>query len=266
MTVLKISNLGKFEVDIWEQGEGTPTVFMHGYERHPGAASFLIELAKNRRIIAPELPGYGSSTGFEYFRDIHDVALFYRELIRSLGVRKVDVIGHSLGGMFAAELAAIAPELVNSLVLVDPIGVWSDDEPTPDPFAGTAEVVAALWHGEKPANEPTNLVTDDKEEVILFSARNLGTAGKFMWPIADRGLSRRLPYIQAETLVVRGASDGLVPESYAQRFATLIPRAKHVNIPEAGHYPMVEQESAFLQVVNDFLATSEPAIAGKDIS
>lgn len=265
MHVLTIPHVGTYEVDVWESGAGRPLVYLHGFERHPGGASFLKRLAEDRRVLAPELPGYGSSTGFEHFRDIHDVALFHRELLRSLDVEQVDLIGHSLGGMFAAELAALAPELVRSLVLVDPFGLWDNDEPAPDPFGERSAVASALWHGDRPAQEPTNLPgSADKEEAILFSARNLGTASKFMWPIAERGLRRRLPYVQAPTLVVRGASDGLVPASYAEAFATLVPNGRTVTIPEAGHYPMIEQEDAFLQAVGDFLAGPVPAEAGKE--
>lgn len=255
MKVLTIPGGGTFEVYVWEEGTGTPLVFLHGFERHPGGAPFLQNLARDRQVIAPELPGYGDSTGFAHFRDIHDVAFFHRALLKSLGHTRFDLIGHSLGGMFAAELAALAPESVGSLILVDPFGMWDDQAPAPDPFGAAAEVKAALWHGERPEQEPTNLaLPDDPKEAALFSARNLGSATKFMWPIADRGLRRRLPYIQARTLVIRGESDGLVPASYAQAFADLIPHAELLTITEAGHYPMIEQEAAFGQAVRDFLA------------
>ncbi|RTL69741.1 MAG: alpha/beta hydrolase [Pseudonocardiaceae bacterium] len=256
MTTLEIPHVGTFDVDVWEQGSGEPLLYLHGYERHPGGAGFLTRLAADRRVLAPEQPGYGRSTGVEAFVDIHDVALFHRELVESWGIDRIDVVGHSLGGMFAAELAVLAPQLVRRLVLVDAFGLWLDDEPALDPFGPAAEVAAAKWHGEPPAQEPTNFVPDpaDPHGAVLFSARNLGSATKFMWPIADRGLRRRLPLIDAPTLVVHGASDGLLPVSYAQEFARLIPDARLAVLPDAGHYPQVEQEDAFVSVVSEFLA------------
>ncbi|MBB3082424.1 alpha/beta fold hydrolase [Geodermatophilus sabuli] len=255
MTTLEIPNIGTFDVELWEEGSGAPLLYLHGYERHPGAAGFLKRLAESRRVLAPELPGYGRSTGFQNFTDVIDVALYHRELVESLGVGQVDVVGHSLGGMFAAELAAIAPQLVRRLVLVNAFGVWLDDEPALDPFGAAAEVKAAKWHGEAPKQEPTNFVPDpdDPHGAILFSAQNLGTATKFMWPIADRGLRRRLPLIDAPTLVVHGTSDGLLPVSYADEFVRLVPNAELALIDAAGHYPMVEQEDEFVSVVGKFL-------------
>lgn len=255
MTTMEIPNIGTFDVQLWEDGTGDPLLYLHGYERHPGGAGFLERLAAHRHVRAPELPGYGRSEGFERFTDVLDVTLYHRELVESWGVQRIDVVGHSLGGMFAAELAAIAPQLVRKLVLVDPFGLWLDEEPALDPFGPADAVRAAKWHGTPPEQEPTNFVPDpdDPHAAIVFSARNLGTATKFMWPIADRGLRRRLPLIDAPTLVVHGTSDGLVPPSYAAEFARLIPDARLAPIEGAGHYPMVEREDEFVATVTEFL-------------
>lgn len=255
MTTLKIPNIGTFDVELWEKGSGSPLLYLHGYERHPGSAGFLERLAGAHRVLAPEQPGYGRSTGFEHFTDVLDVALYYRELVEGWGIEEIDVLGHSLGGMFAAEFAAIAPQLVRKLVLVNSFGLWLDDQPTLDPFGPPEAVRAAKWHAEPPETEPTNFVPvpDDPHAATLFTAQNLGSATKFMWPIADRGLRRRLPLIDARTLVVHGASDGLLPVSHAEEFVRLIPNAQLALIEEAGHYPMVEQEDQFVATVGEFL-------------
>lgn len=255
MHTLEIPNIGTFEIDLWAEGGGAPLLYLHGFERHPGAAGFLTRLAERRRVLAPEQPGYGSSTGAELLRDVHDVALYHRALIRSLGIARVDVVGHSLGGMFAAELAAIAPDLVGRLVLVDAFGLWLDDAPAPDPFGPAQQVSAAKWHGAQPAQEPSNFVADPAEPHgrVLFTAQNLGTAARFMWPIAERGLRRRLPHVAASTLVVHGSSDGLLPVPYAEELTRLLPDAELAIVDGAGHYPMVEQEDEFVRVVEKFL-------------
>jgi pimeloyl-ACP methyl ester carboxylesterase len=257
MAAINIENVGEFDVNLWSEGSGSPLLFLHGYERHPGGASFLKRLAEKHTVYAPEQPGYGSSKGFENIQDIFDLVLFYREFVESLGVDNIDVVGHSTGGMIAGELAALNPRLIGKLVLVDSFGLWLDDDPSQDPFGAADEVLDAKWHDTAavPNPEPTIFVADpaDPHGAIFFEAQNLATATKFMWPIADRGLRRRLPYVDAQTLVVNGASDRLVPVSYAREFVRLVPSAELAVIEAAGHYPMIEQEDAFISVVEKFL-------------
>jgi pimeloyl-ACP methyl ester carboxylesterase len=252
-----VENIGEFQINMWSAGTGSPVLFLHGYERHPGGASFLRRLAQNHTVYAPEQPGYGSSTGFNHIKDIFDSVLFYRALVESLGIEQIDVIGHSSGGMIAGEFAAMNPQLVRKLVLVDSFGLWIDDEPALDPFGVAADVRQAKWHDTDkiPSPEPTIFVEDaaDPFGAMFFQSQNLGTATKFMWPIADRGLRRRLPYIKAPTLVVNGASDGLVTVSYAKELTRLIPNARLVVVENAGHYPMFEAEDTFVTAVSDFL-------------
>jgi pimeloyl-ACP methyl ester carboxylesterase len=258
MAAVSTRTVGPFEVRVWETGYGRPLVFLHGYERHPGPASFLERLGEHHQVLAPEQPGYGTSTGFDEVQDLLDLVLFYRELVKAFGSGPVDLVGHSTGGMVAAELAIIAPEQVRRLVLVDAFGLWLDDEPSQDPFGGAKEVLAAKWFDPeaKPDPEPTNFEADpeDPYAAIVFQAHNLATATKFMWPMAERGLRRRLPYLDVPTLVLNGAADGLVPPNYAREMAGLISDARLTLIEGAAHYPMFEQEDAFVEALESFLA------------
>ena len=216
---MKISRrtIGHFDVRVWSGGAGSQVLYLHGFEQHPGQAPFLEKLAETHEVMAPEHPGYGSSTGFERLHDLQDLVLYYRTLVERWGKGPIDVIGHSLGGMFAAELALMAPHLVRRLVLVSPYGLWMDEQP------------------------------------LELNTINLTTAAKFMWPIPDKGLSRRLLYLTAPTLVIHGLSDGLVPASYDAAWARALPHAKTARIAGAGHLPMVEAQGAFTTLVNDFL-------------
>jgi pimeloyl-ACP methyl ester carboxylesterase len=87
-----------------------------------------------------------------------------------------------------------------------------------------------------------------------FRTANLSAATKFLWPIPDRGLSRRAHHIKAPTLIVHGESDRLIPVRYSEALAKLIPGARLERIRHAGHYPMVEAEAPFLDAVQTFLA------------
>src|SRR5579871_2331150 len=91
---------GAFTVRVWESGAGRPLLYLHGFEGHAGDAPFLERLAQDRRVIAPEAPGFGESAGIEQIDGILDLVLVYRQLVEALGLGEVDLIGHSLGGMF----------------------------------------------------------------------------------------------------------------------------------------------------------------------
>ncbi len=251
-------SIDAFEINVWEMGEGAPLLFLHGYERHPGGAGFLQRLAEHHRVTAPEQPGYGTSAGFEHIHDLLDLVLFYRSFIESTVGEPVHVLGHSTGGMIAAEIAAIAPQDVRKLVLVDSFGLWLDHQPTIDPFGSASRVLRAKWHDpdQRPDPEPTLFVEDPDDPLgaVVAEAQNRATATKFMWPIPDRGLRRRSQYIKAPTLVIHGASDGLLPVSYAEEMVSLLVDARLHIIANAGHYPMIEQEAQFVTVVEDFLA------------
>jgi pimeloyl-ACP methyl ester carboxylesterase len=250
-------SLGGLDIRVWSAGSGAPLLYLHGFEQHPGAAAFLTRLARNHDVRAPEHPGYGESTSIEENYDVIDVALHYRRMIESWNRGPVDVVGHSLGGMFAAELAALSPHLVRRLVLVDAYGLWLDDHPMPDPFAmAPKELDRAKWFDPNKAPMPEPSAFDahgDADALAIFRAQNLGTATKFMWPVPDRGLRRRLPYVQAPTLIIHGEADGLIPAAYAEAFARLIPKARVAMIRKAGHLPMIEAEDEFISTVNDFL-------------
>lgn len=255
MTTLSLAN-GAFNVRIWESGAGRPLLYLHGFEGHPGEAPFLERLAQRWRVIAPEAPGFGESGGIEQIDDILDLALFYRQLVEALELGEVDLIGHSLGGMFAAEFAAICPQHVRRLVLVSPFGLWLEEVEIPDFLAMSAgQLARATWHDpEAVAAQRSAANGASPIAAAVRRASNLAAAGKFLWPIPDRGLRKRLPLIGAPTLIVRGASDRLIPAPYGEAFARLIPNARLVVVPDAGHTPQAEQLDAFLAAVEPFLA------------
>lgn len=254
---LTTRTVGQSNLRVISGGSGSTLLFLHGMERHPGDATFLNRLAEHRHVVAPEHPGYGESTGFDSLKDLVDVVLHYRTLVESLGDEPVDLVGHCVGGMFAAEFAALCPHLVRRLVLVAPYGLWLDDLPLPDPFAMEPDdLKRAKWGANEPPDpEPSIALAfpDDPHAQVFDRVRNMASATKFLWPIPDRGLGRRLPYIKAKTLIVIGDADGLVLPAYANEFARLIPEAKVKTIDGAGHYPMFDREAEFTATVEAFL-------------
>lgn len=245
-------------------GQGDPVVFLHG----AGGLvwdPFLDQLSDRYMVYAPHLPGTGNSTGLENIRDLWDLALCYYDLFDKLGLDAPNVIGHSLGGMFAAELAATDQSRVKRLVLIAPAGLWRDDVPIPDMFALLPQELFQLLVADPTsplaqamAQMPEDL--DARLEVMIAGIQNMQAAAKFLWPIPDKGLSRRIHRIKAPTLIVWGKQDRLIAPVYGEDFNRLIPGSKLVTIDNASHLVPVEQPAQLLEAVTGFLA-GQPAMA-----
>jgi pimeloyl-ACP methyl ester carboxylesterase len=252
------------QVRVFECGasDATPIMFLHGLSGLLEDWRFVERVAQRRRILAPELPGYGASSGEELLEDMLDFALHGWDVLDVLGLTDARpiLVGHSLGGMIAAEMACLAPELISKLVLVDPLGLWIDEHPIVDAFSllpyefseylfHDAERARALLPGASDLAEPEQL-----RDFFVANSRRLGTAGKMLFPIPNRRLSKRIYRLRVPTLVVWGEQDRYVPTVYAQRWAALLPNAQLVRIPSAGHMLPYEQPDALAQAVTAFAA------------
>jgi pimeloyl-ACP methyl ester carboxylesterase len=243
---------------VLEAGSGAPLVFLHGAGGLLRDNAFLDRLAQRFHVFAPEWPGYGESTGDELLEDMLDFALHGWDLVDALGVRQPHLLGHSMGGMIAAEMACLAPREVGRLVLVAPAGLWLDEHPIPDIFALLPYQLAELLFHDPQAGQ--QLLTggadlSDMEalkEFYLVNQRRLTMAGKILFPIPNRRLSKRLYRLSAPTQIVWGAADRLIVPAYATRWQALIPGARLVTLESAGHMLPYEQPEAFARVV-DFL-------------
>ncbi len=249
---------GAFKVKVWAGGSGRSLLYLHGIDGLNGWPPWLDAFTDSWRVVAPQQPGFGSSTGVEHLDDFLDLSLFYLDLIQTLGLERPAIIGHDLGGNIAAELAALAPGAFTKLVLVAPTGLWNEQDPGIDVFAVTEPEMRELsWHDPEAAVKKglvkTPRTDSQKMAAIIDRAKALSTSGKFIWPIPDKGLKRRAYRITAPTLLVWGASDKIVPPSYGPLFRKLIPGSKVVKIPRAGHLPMLEQPERFVAAVKAFL-------------
>ncbi|MET0544765.1 MAG: alpha/beta hydrolase [Caulobacterales bacterium] len=242
----------------------SPVFFVHGEGGLAPDDPFLLMLAQNHRVIAPILPGFaGGERGapIEDVRDMLDFTLFGLEALEASGLRDPIVMGHSMGGMVAAEMAAVAPQSVTRLTLISALGLWLDEHPIADLFAAMPfELPALLFHDQAEsaermaragvigggfdpgANDPNAFV-----EHMVRNARNLGAAGKLMFPIPDRGLKQRLYRIRARTSVIWGDNDRVTPSIYGEAFASSIAAARLIVVPEAGHMAHWEQPEAVLR-------------------
>jgi pimeloyl-ACP methyl ester carboxylesterase len=249
---------GMFEAKLRTDGSGDPLLFLHGAGGLRGWGTFLAELARQFTVHAPAHPGFETSTGIEHIDDIIDLVVYYNDFLDALGVESAHIVGHSMGGMLGAELAALSPHRVRKLVLANAMGLWLDEHPVADFFAMTPDQLAmALWHdpNSEVATAMMAIPEDEKAqlEVFLVRAQHLATAGKFLWPIPDKGLKKRLHRIQAPTLILWGQSNGLVPAIYAQEFQRHILGSQVSIMQRCGHMLMYEDPTAFVSTVANFL-------------
>lgn len=240
-------------------GEGAPLVWFHGagglYDPEP----LLETLAERYRVHAPEWPGYGEAGGEELLEDMLDFALHGWDVVDALGLEQPCLVGHSMGGMIAAEMACLSPRSLGKLVLIAPAGLWIDAHPIPDLFAMLPfELARALFVDPKQGEAFLTRGVDfsDMEALKTFmvgNARRLGTAGKILFPIPNRRLSKRLYRLGNETLLVWGREDAFIPPPYAERWQELLPSGRLEWIEKAGHMVPYEQTASVASAIERFL-------------
>ena len=250
---------GKFSLEMQTYGSGgEPLLYLHGAGGLNPVEPFLEALGKDFKVYAPQFPGYGESTGSEHIDDVIDAALFFHQLMDELKIPTANIVGHSMGGMLAAEVAALDVHRAKKLVLAAPAGFWIDELPIPDFFAAQLDEIAPLlFHDPKsPAAQMMTAIPSDfkaLETMYVERVKRLATASKFLWPLPDRGLKKRAYRIQNPTLLIWGESDKLIPPAYAREFTSRIKGSKLETIKQAGHMLMYEQQEAFVGAVRKFL-------------
>jgi pimeloyl-ACP methyl ester carboxylesterase len=245
---------------VLEGGSGAPLVFLHGAGGLLTDNPFLDRLAARYHVFAPELPGYGESTGEELLEDMLDFTLHGWDVVDALGLTRPHLVGHSMGGMIAAEMAAIAPRDLDRLVLVAAAGLWLEAHPIPDLFALLPGQLVELLFQDPVKGQALLTGGADFSDMEVFKTfylaqqRRLAMAGKILFPIPNRRVSKRLYRVTAPTLVLWGGADRLIVPAYAERWGRLIPGAKVEVVPEASHMLPYEQPEAFVAAVSRFLA------------
>lgn len=257
--------VGGRTVRILEEGESAntpPAVFFAGIGGLPGWIPFLDRLAASRRVVVPSLPGFPGAAEFRHLDTLLDWIVRAVETVEALDEAPVDLIGSSVGGALAAEVAALAGGLVNRLVLIAPFGVFDADEPSAD-----------IWAQVPGPDSIPNLVCDDPEawkaawkvpdgadalDWQVMHARALEASARLLFPFGDTGVVSRLHRVRHPTLLLRGANDRVLPASYNERFrAALAGPVRAGTIANAGHLPELDAPDDLARQINAFLADQE---------
>lgn len=249
--------LQEAKIEVQLRGDrGKPLLLLHSEDNYETTQPFVEELAGKYRVFIPRMPGFGRSTLPESVMTIDDMSYIYLDLLDHYGLTDVNVIGFSVGGWLAAEMASKSCARLSRLVLVDPLGIKVGskyDRDIEDIYYLPFDTVKELKFHD-PAKDPRVLTEMNDREAYLL-ARHRESTAKLCWKpyFHNPSLKYRLNRITAKTLVIWGTNDGLAKTKYGRAFAKRIPGAKFVSIPKAGHFPHIEQPDAFMKEVRAFL-------------
>jgi pimeloyl-ACP methyl ester carboxylesterase len=248
--------VGGIELEVLRRGAGRPVLLLHGAQTVEPRAPFLEMLGHHAEIIAPSHPGFGRSARPADFETVYDLVHFYLDVLDALPHEKITLMGLSFGGWLAAEIAVTCSHRLDGLVLVDAFGIKVGDRETPDILdvfnTSPQEVQRRSWHDPATWTPDLDALSDDE---LVVRARNWEALCLYGWNpyMYNPQLKRWLRRITLPTLVVWGASDGIVKPSYGRAYSGLIPGSRFELIERAGHHPEIEQARAFVDTVVKFL-------------
>ena len=243
------------KVTLKRGGAGRPLLYLHGASGAATVRPFLQELAREYDVFVPEHPGFGGSDEPEWLDNIHDLAYFYLDFMEQFDMKDAIVLGSSIGGWLALEIAIRDTSRIRALSVIGPAGIyvpglkkgdmflWSPEEKVRNLFFDAA--IAERMLAQKPAPEQ-----------IEAEVKNQYTVAKLAWEprMYDPHLHKWLHRIRMPAQIVWGDSDKVLPAGYATEFARLIPGARVDIIPACGHLPQVEKPEVFLRAFRDFAA------------
>jgi pimeloyl-ACP methyl ester carboxylesterase len=224
-------------------GAGPSLLYLHGANGAAKVPAFLESFTPHFDVWVPEHPGFGESDAPKWLENIHDLAYFYSDFLNQLGLSKVHVIGSSIGGWLAMEMAIREPQRFSSMVLIGCAGIRLEETPPGDTFK---------WD---PATAVRNTFVDEKMVAFAMShpldpataQKNRRTVEQLAFEprLHDPMLHKWLHRIKCPVQLAWGDQDKIMPLAYGHAFSKLIPQSELVVFPNCGHLPQMEQAPEF---------------------
>jgi pimeloyl-ACP methyl ester carboxylesterase len=240
-------------VNLRRGGAGSPLLYLHGASGAPVVLPFMETLAGRFDVLVPEHPGFGLSDEPEWLENIHDLAYFYLDFLRALDLRDAIVVGSSLGGWLALEMAVRDASRMRSLVLVGPAGISAPGVQPGDIFRWAPEQLARNLFFD-PALSEKMLSQPLTPEALDISLKNRHTVARLAWEprLEDPFLHKWLKRIDVPVKIVWGENDAILPVACAREFQRLMPRAEVEIVPRCGHLPQTEKPERFCELLFEF--------------
>ncbi len=237
-------------INLRRGGSGEPLLFLHGASGAPAIMPFMEKLAARFDVLVPEHPGYGLSDEPEWLDNIHDEAYFYLDFLRALDLGNVTLVGNSMGGWIAMEMAVRDTSRLKSLVLVSPAGVAAPGVQPADIFLmSPEEVVQNLFVDERLAQ--ARLAEPVTPEAIDIGLKNRHTTARLAWEprLHDPFLPKWLRRIDVPVKIIWGREDRILPAKIADELKRLMPTAQVHVLENVGHLPHAEKPDLFCDIV-----------------
>lgn len=248
-------NVRGLDTRIYEAGaENAPVLlYLHGTNLGNLWLEYHQRLAGSFRVIAPDTPGFGKTKRPDWMRNMDDYILFFRDLLDTLELDKVNLVGHSLGGWMALEVAIWYPERINKLVLSNAAGIRVKGSPIANLFAmNPQETLDACF--DNPMAAMPLMPLEFNTEYFLEQYRQRMTLASLAWsPGFDLKLERRLERLNCPTQIIWGENDRLIPPVYGQVLHEKIANSELVMLRGTGHMPMFEQPQEWAEAITRFL-------------
>ena len=251
-------DINGYPTRVWRRGSGPKIGFLAGYGGLPRWIPFLDRLAETRTVIVPSLPGFpGGDRGHSVLDSHLDWLLAVRDLIDRADLAGADLVGSSVGGSFAAEMAAVWPDKVKRLALIAPFGLFDAQTPATDPWAQKQDDVAGLMTARPEIYQALKQIPPGANSIEwpIEQTRAAEAAARIFWPLGNTRLERRLPLIKAPTLILWGAEDRLLPKSYAGVVVGAIgAKAQSRIIAGAGHLAELDKPDDVAAAIVNFMS------------
>jgi pimeloyl-ACP methyl ester carboxylesterase len=234
-------------------GRGAPLLFLHGARGVPVWLPIFDQLAERFELLVPDHPGFGESDTPEWLKNIADVAFFYLDLFDALKLRGIHVVGTSLGGWIAAEIAVRDCSALRAMTLIGPAGLRVRGVPAGDPFIWSPEEAVRNLYADQALAEKA-LAQPMTPELLDLTIKNNFAFARLAWQprLFSPELERWLHRIKTPVQLIWGEDDRLLPIAYASAWLEKLPQAKLLAIPRCGHLPHIERAEETAQAIETF--------------
>lgn len=240
------------KTEIWRGGSGPTLLFLHGAGGITSWAPYLDEMAQSYEVVAPSHPGFGGSGNPDWLDSVSDLAFFYLDFINALKLQNIHLVGNSLGGWIASEIAIRSIENIKTLTLVSAAGLNVVGVPMGDIFMWSNEETAKkMFYDQNLATQriaASQQMTEAQKDIQL---KNYFTTGKLSWNprFHNPDLKKWLHRIKVPTMIIWGENDNIFPLEYGEAFKESIPNSELHIITKCGHLPHQEKTQEFLEAM-----------------